>query len=103
MSQSSSSAPTLSPSELVSRRNDVICCNVGEEAVLLDLASGIYFGLDPVGSRVWSLIETPRTITEIRDELLKEYEVDEATCETEVLRFLNQTAERGLIEFAAKR
>ncbi len=48
-------------------------------------------------------MENPRPISEIRDELLKEYEVDEATCETEVLRFLSQTAERGLIEFAAKR
>lgn len=75
---------------------------MGEETVLLDLASGIYFGLDPVGSRIWSLIESPRPISEIRDELLKEYEVDETTCENEVLRFLNQAAERGLIDFSAK-
>jgi len=99
----SSSAPALSPSASVSRRSDVICCTVGEETVLLDLASGIYFGLDPVGSRIWSLIERPMPISEIRDELLKEYEVDETTCENEVLRFLNQATERGLIESAANR
>ena len=36
---------------------DVVHRMVGDEAVLLQLDSGVYYGLDPVGSRIWELLE----------------------------------------------
>ena len=46
-----------------------------DEAVLLDLKEGFYFGLNDVGSRIWTLIGEQRTLAEICDTLITEYEV----------------------------
>jgi hypothetical protein len=80
----------------------VIACAVSEETVLLDLASGIYFGLDPVGSTIWEMLAIPRRAEEIRDELLKEYEIAPEACEREVLQFLGELSKRELIVLDAR-
>ena len=49
---------------------DQIFSNLGDEAVLLSLTDGVYYGLDPVGTRVWDLVQEPRTITEVRDAIV---------------------------------
>lgn len=81
----------------ISRRSDVIFCSVAEETVLLDPVSGIYFGLDPVGSAIWTMLETPQRLTELRDALLAAYDVDSETCERAVLNFVQQLEARGLL------
>ena len=73
-------------------------CDLGGEAAILQLASGIYYGLNPVGARVWSLLRQPRTVREIRDALLSEYEVDRAPCEHDLLALLHALVAERLIE-----
>lgn len=68
------------------------------EAVILDLESGRYYSLNPVGARVWDLIQTPQSVSAIRDVLLAEYEVERARCEQDLLRLLGDMAVQGLIE-----
>ena len=46
-----------------------------DEAAILNLKTGIYYGLDPVGARIWNLIQTPRQLKEILETLLNEYDV----------------------------
>jgi len=53
-----------------------------------------------VGARVWSLIEQPASLVAIRDTIMSEYEVDAATCERDILTFLNQMQAAGLIEIS---
>lgn len=53
----------------------VMAREVGEEIVILDLAGGSYFGLDPVGARIWELMGEGRTLAEISATMLEEYEV----------------------------
>jgi hypothetical protein len=49
-----------------------VSCNLAGEAVILNTKSGIYFGLKPVGARIWELVQEPRTIdAEARSELRK--------------------------------
>lgn len=71
--------------------------NVGGETVILDRKGGQYFGLDPVGSRVWSLLATPRRVSAIRDILLSEFEADSESCEADLLELLEDLAAHGLI------
>lgn len=59
------------------RSPDVVSRVLDGEAVLLDLASGTYFGLNEVGTRVWELLEQPRTPAELRAALLAEFDVSE--------------------------
>ena len=68
------------------------------EAVVLDAHRGVYYGLDPVGSRIWQLMQNPKLVREIRDAILAEYEVESRQCEKDLLSLLHQLAANGLIE-----
>ena len=59
---------------------------VGEEMVILDLASGTYFGLDPVGARIWKLMGEGKTLAEICEVMLDEYDVSLEDLERDRLR-----------------
>ncbi len=73
---------------------------VGEEVVMLDLASGTYFGLDPVGARIWELMVDGMTLGEIRDQMLAEYEVTQEEIERDILRLAEELNGQGLIQVA---
>jgi hypothetical protein len=77
---------------------DQVSCDLDGEAAILNLASGVYYGLDATGARVWNLVQTPRTVNEIRDALLKEYDVEAERCERDLLALLGDLAAAGLIE-----
>ncbi|PKN61457.1 MAG: PqqD family protein [Deltaproteobacteria bacterium HGW-Deltaproteobacteria-15] len=68
------------------------------EAVILNLKSEAYHGLNGVGSRIWSLIQVPRTIDEIIGLLLEEYDVEMEPCRRELIGFLRELKAAGLIE-----
>ena len=70
------------------------------ELVLLNLNSGIYFGLDPVGTRIWHLLETGQTLSQVLSLLLEEYDVTEAQGRQDLERFITQMREKGLIAIA---
>ena len=65
---------------------------------MLNLRSGRYYGLDPVGARIWNLIQTPRTVQEIRDILLQDYEVEPDRCEGDLVALLEKLANEGLVD-----
>jgi Coenzyme PQQ synthesis protein D (PqqD) len=77
---------------------DQIFSELQGEAVILDIKSGVYYGLNQVGASIWNLIQAPKTVNEIRDALLTEYEVDSQACETDILILLEDLAKNGLIE-----
>lgn len=84
---------------LVSAAKDQVSSELAGEVVILDIKAGVYHGLDGVGVTVWKLIEDrPRTIAELRDAIVAEYEVDPATCERDLLALVEQMAGHGLIE-----
>jgi hypothetical protein len=71
--------------------------SLGDEAVILGLADGVYYGLDAVGARVWSLLVAPRRVSEIVDAVTEEFDVDRQRCEHDVLALLGELAEHRLI------
>lgn len=75
----------------------VMARQVGEEKVILDLASGTYFGLDPVGARIWQLMGEGKTLSEICDTMLDEYEVTRDALERDVIELAQELSARGLI------
>jgi len=83
---------------LVSRAKEQVSCDVGGEAAVLNLSNAAYYGLDAVGARIWSLLAAPKTVSQIRDALLKEYEVVAERCERDLWRFLSELAAEDLIE-----
>ena len=69
---------------------------VGDETVLLDLASGIYFGLDGVGKRIYESVADGNSLGEAAEVIVAEYAVEETQAQTDVIAFANQLIERGL-------
>jgi len=77
---------------------DQVSCDLAGEAAILNLESGVYYGLDAVGARVWHLLQEPRTVQDIRETLLMEYEVERDRCERDLLALLQELVAAGLIE-----
>lgn len=75
-----------------------VSSDLGGEVAILDLKAGVYYGLDEVGARIWSLIQEPRRVDEVRDTLLEEYEVEPERCEHDLIALLQRLAEEGLVE-----
>jgi hypothetical protein len=75
----------------------VMARQVGEETIILDLASGMYFGLDAVGARVWQLMGEGKTLAQICDTMRAEYEVSPEVIERDVLSLAESLCSRQLI------
>lgn len=81
--------------------DDVIAREVAGEMVLLDLASGLYFGLDPVGTRVWDkLSDAPSTLAEVCDVIEAEYDAPRDQIERDVIALAEQFTQKNLISAA---
>ena len=74
--------------------------SLGDEAVILGLEDGVYYGLDAVGARVWTLLAEPRQVSEIVTAVTEEFDVGRERCEHDVLALLGELAERRLIREA---
>jgi hypothetical protein len=83
--------------DVVARAPDALSAGIDGEVVALDVARGACYGLDPIASRIWSLIETPTAIGEVCRVLVAEYDVDPAICETDVLDLLADLCVEGLV------
>ena len=70
---------------------------VGDETVLLNLESGIYFGLDGVGKSIWEAVSEGKTLAETIDVIVAEYDVSEQQAQNDVLEFAANLVERGLL------
>jgi hypothetical protein len=71
---------------------------VGNETVLLDLESGIYFGLDGVGKRIWESVAEGYSLGETASVIATEFEVDEAQAQADLIAFASDLVERGLLK-----
>jgi hypothetical protein len=88
----------ISDASVVARKTNQVCCDMGGDWIILNLKSGIYYGIDEVGAMIWALLEKPMTLTDIRDAILKEYDVEADACERDVLAFIEQIDAAGLVE-----
>ena len=67
------------------------------EIVILELESGVYYGLNETGSRIWSLIQQSKTVAEIRNTLLAEYEIDSESCTRYVVNLIEDLNAKNLV------
>ena len=84
-------------SQRASPSDDVLFQEVGGEAVLLSLASESYFGLDPVGTRIWQLLGEDASLQRVHERLLDEYEVEPSHLQSDLLVLVEQLADAGLV------
>lgn len=79
---------------------DVVFRDLDGEAVLLDLKTGTYFGLDPIGTRIWLLLHQGRRLAEVRDAIAEEYDVHAEALGGDLLGFVGELEAQGLLELS---
>ncbi len=89
---------SISEGSIVVAARDQVSCDLGGEAAILNIKKGVYYGLDPVGARIWNLIQQPRSVKELRATLLEEYDVEPERCESDLLELLEKLLAEGLVE-----
>ena len=89
---------TLNVRSIVAVSKDQVSTELAGETAIVHVHSGVYYGLDGVGARVWALIQKPQPVGTIRDALVQEYDVNATDCERDLLRLLGELAEAQLID-----
>jgi hypothetical protein len=88
----------ISEASIVVAASNQISSDLGGEAVVLNLQSGVYHGLNEVGARIWNLIQQPKSVLDVKQRLLSEYEVEPEVCTLDLLELLHNLEVAGLIE-----
>ena len=72
--------------------------NVDDDIVILNMATNSYVALDDIGRRIWELIETPRRVNELCEQLTGEFNGDPQQIQADVLSFLNEMENEKLVQ-----
>ena len=73
---------------------------MGDEVAILNSETGTYFGLDPIGSRIWCLMAEGVAIDEVVSTLLSEYQVDEQRVRDDLRELIEQLSARSLVKIS---
>ncbi|WP_134680583.1 PqqD family protein [Paracoccus ravus] len=76
---------------------DCVACEVEDGFVILNLESNLYFGLDGIGAEIWKNLEEPRSIDDLIEFTLSNYEVCAADCSNDVLALVAEMRQNGLV------
>src|SRR5258706_1055180 len=89
---------TIARNSRIRRSEELLHRDLGGEAVLVDLGSGRYCGLDEVGARVWDGMESETTVDALVDRVVAEFRVTRPRAERDLLALLRDLSKRGLVE-----
>ena len=87
----------VEPGMTFSIPEDIVFRDLAGEAVILNLGTGMYFGLNAVGTQIWRLIGEGYSSEQLVTALLEEYEIDEGRVRKDLDTLLEQLTDAGLI------
>jgi len=88
----------ISDQSVVVATKDQVSCDLAGEAAILNVKTGVYYGLDPVGARIWNLVQEPRAVADIQNTITGEYDVEPDRCARDLAGLLDKLLDEGLIE-----
>jgi hypothetical protein len=80
--------------------DDVLWQELQGEAVLLNLKTGVYFGLNPIGTRVWELLAHHGIVRDVVDAIVGEYDVARQVCADDVIALIADMQNHSLVTVA---
>ena len=83
---------------IIVRTTGVVAADMDGETVMMSIENGRYYNLGKTGGAIWALSEQPVAVEELIERLLAKYEVTRQQCETDVLAFLQEACQEGLLE-----
>lgn len=78
-------------------QEDVLFQELDGEAVLLNLKTGEYFGLDQIGTRIWQLLQEDGALSRTMEIILQEYDVTRERLTRDLLGLVKQMEDQGLL------
>lgn len=93
----SSSTECPDPNVLFIVSDGQITSQLGDESIILELNEGIYYGLNSIGTRVWELLQSPRSISQISDAICQDYDVGIDVCMKDVAALVADLQARTLV------
>lgn len=93
-----SKRPPLNSEHVVSATSQQVSTDLNGERCILHTRTGQYYSLNPVGARVWELVSEPLKVSDVCDRIQREYDVDRATCEKDVIELLESLCEADLVD-----
>lgn len=90
----------ISFSDRVRVPDDVLISNLQEESVILNLDSERYYGLDDVGTRFLSVLNTAHSIEAAYEKLIQEYDVDEEVLRKDLLTLVENLVAQGIVQIS---
>ena len=91
----------LSISSRVVATSDHVSCELEGEAVILNLGDCVYYGLNEPALAIWEFIQKPVFVWEIRDEIVRQFQVESDSCEKDVLNLLGQLEDSSLVQIVS--
>jgi hypothetical protein len=89
---------SISLDSAVIASHELVSANLDGEVVILGFKSGSYYSLGQVGGFIWDLIQEPQKVSDIRDAIFGEYDVELAQCERDLIVLLEDLASKELID-----
>src|SRR5688500_4964981 len=80
---------------------DVVSSRVGHTGGLVHLQTNRIFELNATGVRVWELLEPTRTLGEVADILLREFDVERSQLKVEIEALIESLRREGLVDDGA--
>jgi hypothetical protein len=77
---------------------DQVSCELGDDHVILSVNTGVYFGVNALGSFIWKAMTVAKPVRDIRDEVLANYDVTPERCERDLFGLLSKLSAERLIE-----
>ena len=80
-----------------SRNDDMLFGQSGSDTFMLNVPTGVYFALNETATRVWQILDQPRTEADIVSALVAEYRIDAGQCQVEIGPFLAELVKRNVL------
>jgi hypothetical protein len=87
----------LSGSATIRASDQQVSSDLSGETVILNLEDGVYYGLNSVGTHIWTLLQEDRSVEELHRQLVKTYDISPEQCMEYLLALLEELHERQLI------
>jgi len=85
----------IGPDTVLARSDQVLEADIDGEKVMMSIEQGEYYGLDAIGSEIWALFDTPRSVADVCAQILTRYNVSPEDCERDVIAFLSDLVADG--------
>ena len=87
----------MNTTQTIARSDNFVFNEVDGELVMMNIETGAYASLNETGKSIWQLLDAPKNIADVVSALVDEYDIDQSTCEKEVLPFIENMVKSDVL------